>query len=237
MRRILDDFVEQLRLKLGGNLKSAVLYGSAVSGEHINRRSDINVLLILNSADLKSLRAVADVRRRIRFNKINPLVFTEGHLNTSSDTFPMEFLDIKEKYTLLFGKDYLVDLKVGLSNLRHQCEWELKSKIIQMQKFYMNSGARGAALMAFLLKCLPSFLAIFKNILRLKNIAADDRADILSKIAAEFNLDIDLLNYLWQARLGNFKIADAHRSFEKFLSELSRLSDAVDKISMACSRH
>lgn len=236
MRRIVDDFVEQLRLKLGGNLKSAALYGSAVSGEHINRRSDINVLIILNSADLKSLRAVADVKKRIRFNKINPLVFTEGHLNTSSDTFPMEFLDIKEKYALLFGKDYLADLRIDLSNLRHQCEWELKSKIIQMQKFYMNSGARNISCGAFLLKSLPSFLVVFKNILRLKNIAAADRADILNKIAAEFNLDIDLLNYLWQARLGNFKIGNAHRAFEKFLSELGRLSDAVDKISMACSR-
>ena len=216
MKKNLNSFTEQLKSKLGENLLLVSLYGSKARGEHVKRHSDINILIILNKRDLSCLKAIAGIKKKPAFRDISPLVFTRDYLNSSVDTFPIEFLDIKESYSVLYGEDCLKGLKIGLKNLRHQCEWELKSKIIQLQKFYINSGGNTKALQQFLLKALPSFTVIFKNIQRLKNIDSD--------------LDQDVLNELRQARVSNRKIKDTQGTFEKFLSMLYRLSDAVDKL-------
>lgn len=216
MKKNLNSFIEQLKSGLGQNLQSVFLYGSAVSGEYTKRHSDVNILIILNRLDMPALKIIAGIKKKAAFRDIAPLVFAEDYLNSSLDTFPIEFLDIKENYSHLYGEDCLKGLKIDLRNLRHQCEWELKSKIIQLQKFYINSGGKHKALQQFLLKSLPSFTVIFKNIQRLKNI--------------DGNLDQDVLNELRQARIFNRKIKDIQGTFEKFLSMLYRLSDAVDRL-------
>lgn len=216
MEKKLSDFTGQLKAMLGANLISVILYGSKARGEDIKRHSDINILLILNKIDLSALNAVAQIKKKLVFRKMSPLVFSKDYMNNSLDTFPVEFSDIKENHSLLYGEDCLKDLKIDLKNLRHQCEWELKSKIIQLQKFYINSGAKAKALQQFLLKSLPAFAVIFKNIRRLKNIDVESGEDVLSQLR--------------QARISNRRIKDMQGTFEKFLSMLYRLSDAVDRL-------
>lgn len=230
MKKNLNSFTEQLKAKLGENLLLVSLYGSEARGEHVKKHSDINVLIILNKRDLSGLKSIAGIKKKPAFRDIAPLVFTKDYLNSSLDTFPIEFLDIKENHSVLSGEDCLKGLNIGLKNLRHQCEWELKSKIIQLQKFYINSGGKTKALQQFLLKGLPSFVVVFKNILRLKNITVKETDETLKRIAHEFDLDKDILNELWQARTANLKIKDIQGAFEKFLSLAYGLSDAVDRL-------
>ena len=52
----LDELVNQLKLAYGGALRSVVLYGSAVAGEHIKKKSDYNVLVVVDSISLEQLR-------------------------------------------------------------------------------------------------------------------------------------------------------------------------------------
>lgn len=232
MKNTVNDFVKCLKQALGSNLKSVLMYGSMASGEHIKGRSNINVLIVLDNMDLVSLNKVAGIKKKLKFKHIDPLILTKEYIKSSTDTFPMEFLDMKERHLVLFGEDCLLNLKVDLANLRYQCEWELKSKIIQLQKFYVNSNGKGRALNEFFIKALPSFMVIFKNILKLKNISVSDKFQIISKISAEFNLDEEVLNSLWRARTGNLKIENIKMVFEKFLALLQRLSEAVDKLPM-----
>ena len=132
IRRHINTFVEQLRHKMSNNLKSAVLYGSMVSPEYTNKHSDINILIVLNRVDIEGLRQIAGLKRKYKFDRIAPLVFSKTHLENSTDTFPIEFLDMRENYVILWGEDCLKDLKIDAKNLKHQCEWELKSKLIQL---------------------------------------------------------------------------------------------------------
>ena len=183
IKRPINTFVEQLRSKLVNNLNSVVLYGSMVSPEYRTKHSDINILIVLNKVDIEGLRHIAGLKRKYKFNRIAPLVFSQIHLENSTDTFPIEFLDMRENYVILWGEDCLKDLKIDLKNLKHQCEWELKSKLIQLQQFYINSQGADRALRNFLMKGLPSFIIIFKNILRLKNIVEEKKDKILEKVA------------------------------------------------------
>lgn len=230
VHRILNGFIEQARVLLADNLKSIVLYGSVLSGGYSKRHSDLNILLVLEKADIQSLGQTAKIKRNPQFKDIAILVLTKQYLENSTDTFPMEFLDIQESYIILWGEDCIKGLHIDLKNLRHQCEWELKTKIIQMQRLYINSAGNATALRSFLTQSLPSFIVVFKNILRLKGKCENDKEKIVESIAAEFNVNKDILVTLWQSRSLGAKIADAQKAFDAFLQELESLSDSVDSL-------
>src|SRR4029079_6466163 len=48
-RMTLDELVKQLRAAYGDTLRSVVLYGSAAAGEHIAKRADYNMLVIVDA--------------------------------------------------------------------------------------------------------------------------------------------------------------------------------------------
>lgn len=245
LKKTAHHFVEQLKLKLSGNLKSAFVYASAARGEYSKRHSDINILLVLATVDTKSLKIIGAAKRKSAFAKLATLVLSKEDVESSTDTFPMEFLDIKEDYVLLWGDDCLKNLIIDLKNLRHQCEWELKSKIIQARQFYLNSfghkpvrqwfgfpysQSHKNALRNFLLQSISSFFTIFKNILRLRGISENSKEKILERIAQEFGLSVDILGQLWQMRQGSGKITDIEEAFEAFLETLRELSHKVDAL-------
>lgn len=230
IKKTVKDFAEKLSQGLGGNLISVILYGSFAGGEHTRRYPDINILIVLGKVNVESLHIIAKISRSPKFKDIAPLTLGRAYLENSTDTFPVEFLDMQERHLVVWGEDCLKGLKIDLANLIHQCEWELKSKIINMQQFYINCQGRDRALKDFLLKGLPSFMVVFKNILRLKNIAEDKKDKILERLALEFNLEPDILERLLSARFGNGKIADAKDAFGRFLLTLQRLSEKIDKL-------
>ena len=82
----LDELVSQLRAAYGDGLRSVVLYGSAAAGEHIPKRSDYNVLVIVDRLDADRLRAASAVARA--WNDAGnpaPLTLTESEWRGSAD--------------------------------------------------------------------------------------------------------------------------------------------------------
>jgi predicted nucleotidyltransferase len=59
----LDELVGQLKAAYGTTLRSVILYGSAVAGEHLGKRSDYNVLCVLDAVPRDRLAAVGAVLR------------------------------------------------------------------------------------------------------------------------------------------------------------------------------
>ena len=53
----LDELVAQLQKVYGAQLRAVVLYGSAAAGEHIPKRSDYNVLVIVDELTMQHMRA------------------------------------------------------------------------------------------------------------------------------------------------------------------------------------
>ena len=95
----LDELVRQLQLAYGGGLRSVVLFGSAVAGEHNPKKSDYNVLVIVDSLPLERLRAVAAVSKAwAEDGNPPPMTFTTSEWKSSSDIFPMEYADILERH-------------------------------------------------------------------------------------------------------------------------------------------
>jgi len=135
---MLDDFVKGLRSIYGEGLVSAILYGSAASGEYSSANSNVNLAVVLDDSGLANIARAARLVNKRKFRLVKPVFFTEKYIASSTDVFPLEFLDMKENNIVLYGKDLLKDVRVDEKNLRFQCEQELKSKLINIKTAYLD---------------------------------------------------------------------------------------------------
>ena len=134
----LNSFVKDLRATHGDNLASVVLYGSAAAGDHIELRSDYNLLITLHRITPEDLRlSQAPMREWRRLGHPIPVYFTVEELSDAADVFPIEFHQMANARTVLYGQDPFEFVHLSDVNLRHQTEYELRSKLIQLRRLYI----------------------------------------------------------------------------------------------------
>src|ERR1051326_9209028 len=113
MEGVLNQLLEKLTKALGDRLVSVVLYGSAVTGDHHENFSDLNVLCVLQQVTARELADAEPVFRWWREKKNPaPLLLSEHEVQTSTDCFAIEFHDIKNQHRILQGKDVISNLVV-----------------------------------------------------------------------------------------------------------------------------
>jgi len=228
----LDGFINNLKNIYGEGLISAILYGSAASGEFVARHSNLNLLVILENTDLENLRKASSVINKGKFKDINPLFFTEEYLNSSNDVFPIEFLDMKENYAVLMGKDVLRDISIDTKNLRFQCEQELKVKLINLRQMYLRRNKDKATVSTLLFKSFNSILHILRNVLRIKGKQPPYlKGEVLKEINAEFQIDRDSWEKVLAAKNKQIKLnaREIEQLFIAFTRDLEKIINAVDK--------
>lgn len=157
MENILQ-WAKELKQELGTNLVSVILYGSAVRGDYIRTRSDLNLMLVFKKLDLEHITKVGKLMRRKVRKKAPQLVFwTEKELANAWDVFPLEFEDIMENHRCLVGKDPFTKRKVNKKHMRYQLEFELRSKLLTVRDSWLSLRRDKYALTMFLIKAGNSF--------------------------------------------------------------------------------
>jgi len=227
----MQQFLQGLIDTYAEDLVSVSLYGSGASGEFVERYSNLNLLVVLKNSDLENLKKSSCLTRRSRI--INPLFLTEGYINSSTDIFPIEFLDMQENYRLLYGKDVLSGLHISTENLRFQCEQELKAKLISLRQSYLRIYKNKALLAALLFKSFNSILHILRNVLRLKGkIVVYQKQEILKEVSAQFGIKCDVFERIRQAKLKQIRLkgGEAEALFIDFIMVLEKIVDIVDKL-------
>ncbi len=231
LKKILADFVEQLKTSQKDNLVSVVLYGSAASGEFSDKHSNINILVVLNDSGLGEITKISSFFNRGKFANINPLFFTRDFINQSLDVFPVEFLDIKENYFVLFGEDVPANLNIDIKNLRYQCEHELRTKLINIRKLYLENLKNPRHLRSILVSSCNSVLHVTRNLLRIKNKPTPYiKDDIIKELSKEFGLDGGIFTKVLDIKKKNLKpgILIAVGLFSDFINELEKIIKIVD---------
>jgi len=231
-QKILESFVEKLKQAYGKNFLSAILYGSAASGEFAEKYSNINLLVVLTSTSLAELSKASGLVNSKRFRSISPIFFTEEYINRSTDVFPIEFLDMKENYRVLHGKDVLKGLTVDTRNLRFQCEQELKSRQISIKRQYLVTQSRGE-LEKLLFKSFTSTVHIMRNLLRLKGKDAPyQKYLLLDEVEKEFSVNMTVFDEILWAKSKNMRLS--YKDIDSLLiglsTELEALIRIVDKL-------
>src|SRR2546421_10540410 len=164
----LNGLLRDLQATHGDNLASVVLYGSAAAGDHVELRSDYNLLITLNRITPEDLRlAQAPMREWQRLGHPLPVYFTVEELKDAADVFPIEFHQMERARIVLYGKDPFEFVELSNENLRHQTEYELRSKLIQLRRLYIPASINSQQLSLLMSDSLASFAALFHPVLLL----------------------------------------------------------------------
>lgn len=231
IKDILDDFIQRLKSAYQEELVSVILYGSAARGEFIQRQSNVNLLIVLGDTDLPILNKISRVLNMQRFQILEPLFLTEDYIKSSLDVFPIEFLDIKDSYILLYGRDILEGMEIDRKNLRFQCEQEIKAKLLNIKNAYLRAKGR-YALESLLFKSFTSIMHILRNIVRLKGEAPSHlKEDVLSDISEYFGIDIANFKKILEAKKNNLRLnqREIERMLSSFAGDVEKIVDIVDK--------
>jgi hypothetical protein len=181
----LDELVSQLRAAYGATLKSVVLYGSAAAGEHLAKRSDYNVLVIVDDLNPARLQAAsATARAWTESGNPAPLTLTSSEWKGSSDIIPMEYADILERHRVLFGDAPFDGITVDLADLRLQLEQEAMGKVLKLRQGLLASGNEPARHLELLGASLSAIMIIFRAVARLhRQVPATDNVRLSEDVA------------------------------------------------------
>src|SRR5262245_14211662 len=184
------EVVEAARSAVGDRLVGATLYGSAAMGTFDPARSDLNVALLFLSLDgalLDALRPAHRVWRRKRL--VRPLLLTHEILETSRDTFPLEYLLIRAHHEALLGADPFDDIEIQPKALRLQVERTLRTQGMALAWSYLDAVATPSGARHWATRAGTAIAASASGLLHLagESIPAG-RAALSSKAAARFGI-------------------------------------------------
>ena len=160
----ITSFCESLLILHSKKLLSVAIYGSAVTSNFIPKVSDINLLCVFNELKVETLRNSLRPIKHAKKNRIvAPLFLTLEHIKSSLDTFPIEFLEIKENHRTIYGQKIFSELKIPKENLRLQCEQQLKSQIVRLRQLYLEYNGDKKLMKKAIVTSFNSTFAIFSQ--------------------------------------------------------------------------
>jgi hypothetical protein len=162
----LDEFVQRLKNAAADNLKAAVLYGSAVTGEFHAEHSDLNLLCVVERADPPRLEALHPVYQWwLGQGHRAPLVFTWDELQRSADVFAIELTDMKAHHRVLWGEDLLAGLTIPLRYHSLQVERELRTDWLRLRQAILAAPNKKKARVQLMVSSFSAFTALFRHAL------------------------------------------------------------------------
>jgi hypothetical protein len=237
IKEALSGLVEDLRATHGNNLACVVLYGSAAAGDNIELRSDYNLLIALHRITPEDLRqAQAPMREWQRLGHPLPVYFTTEELSDAADVFPIEFHQMANARVVLYGHDPFEFAQLSSANLRHQTEYELRSKLIQLRRLYIPASVSIEKLRDLMSDSLSSFAALFRAVLMLHDQQAPvSKPDCVRATAKLLRLDPTPFDRIFEFRSGgNLPTSEKEINdlFGAYLFQIEQVVEAVDNLPM-----
>jgi len=234
MEKVLNQLVERLTKAYGERLVSVVLYGSAAVGDHHGRFSDINILCVLREVTPRELGDSAGIFHWWRqLGNPSPLLFGLVELRGSTDCFPIEFHDIRERHRILFGEDVVKDLQIGKVFYRAQVEHELRAKLLRLRQKAAGVIPEKDLLVELLASSLSTFSVLFRHALLLHGAEADfEKRRVMEQAAAKFGIDPSPFRTLLDLREKKIKAREIQAGplLEQYLKQIQVVVDAVDRL-------
>jgi len=230
-----NHLIGDLRATHEENLASVVLYGSAAAGDHIDQSSDYNLLIALRRITPEELRqAQAPLREWRRLGHPLPVYFTVEELRDAADVFPIEFHQMERARVVLYGDDPFAAFVINDHNLRHQTEYELRSKLIQLRRLYIPASVSVEKLTDLMAESLTSFAALFAPALMLHGIEPPVlKRDCVRAAVKKFSLNGEPFERIFDLRAAGARAltdAEAHELFASYLAQIEQVTEAVDEL-------
>ncbi len=229
-KEILDCYTDTF----GASLHSLYIYGSATTDDFNEKYSDINVAMILDDISIQNLIKARSCIKTLRKKHIAaPLFLTKDYIKDSLDSFPLEFLAIKNSHLTLHGDDAFADISIEPEHVRLQTERELKGKLLVLRASFLENIDKKNVLNALIVNSFSALIPVLKGILFFKEAEIPVNALDVIKATAEV-CEIDLSSFESAYKIKNrylkLKSEEFVTFFESYISAVDSLAKLVDKL-------
>jgi predicted nucleotidyltransferase len=233
---IFPDIIEDFKNIFAEKLTSIILYGSGARDDYQPGKSDLNFLVILSEDAIDHLdQALDTVSRWRKKNVAVPLFMTKSYITSSLDSFPIEFLNIKESYILAFGEDVLKDISFDARYLRLQCEREIKGKLLLLRESFLETEGKQKRVKELIKASVTAFISIFSGILYLKGIEIPTtRRNIIQAIAGVIPIESEVFMKCLDIKEDKkeFSSAETMGIFKEYLMQIRKLWEFIDQMEL-----
>jgi hypothetical protein len=228
----IDEFVKRICEAGGGNIKSVILFGSAVAGDFHPGLSNLNTLCVLGDSSFGALHALTPVAKWWYGKKQPPpLCLTRLELERSTDVFTIELLDMQQYHRVLFGEDALRDLSIPMHLHRVQVEYELREKLFLLRQHVLVASDNESRLWDVLAGSAASFGTLFRHsLIALGDTAQPGKRAAVGALATRIGFDPSAALQVLDAREHTLdrKKVDVRDLASRYLATVEKVTAAVD---------
>jgi hypothetical protein len=227
-------FLEEILRGYPDNIHSIHIVGSALTKDYAEKTSDINSVFVLNKMDLKFVRFLAPLGRKYKKKGIAaPLTMTPEYIGHSLDVFPIEFLGFRLIHETVFGEDILAAVEIKREDLRHQCEREVKTKLISLRQGYISSLGHRRILTDNIVSSITGYMPLFRGIIFLMGKEPPTlKEEVLTALSAGTGSDTDIFKKILHIRRGKVKLSreELDTVFEEYYAATERIGKIIDEL-------
>lgn len=230
-QRLLQGYAKDVKSAFGDQLEGLLIYGSAVRGEFLPGRSNLNLLLVVADYDASVLKRYGPVHKRwSKEGIITPLFLTDREIRTSSALFPLEFLEIQEHHRVLGGRDPFVGFHVDVTKIADAVRQGLAGHVLRLRQRFAEAGGANDAVMILLPLALTSTVPLLRGIQRMRGWPVLTQSDAVIKDVAD-RLQLDLQGFHDALMLKRGIItpgpSEIPRVFDRYLKAATLLLEAI----------
>ena len=229
----IKQFVQSLANALGDDLVSIVIYGGMAKSKSIKETDTIKLMLVIREITTDILDRIADpYMKHKRSNQIQLLTLSEEDLQTSTDVFPIKFLDMQQDYEILAGQDVVKGLEISRDNLRIRCEQELKNLMLRLRQTYINHSSKPKMLSSTMTKSYFAFLNGLDVLAELSTGNTYRQDDEILDAGEEIGLNMTPLKRIKQLRDGQIfdNPAEQKTVYEELMATVRKAASMADKL-------
>jgi len=239
-QKLLQTYVKEVNAAFGDQLEGLLLYGSAVRGEFLKGRSNLNILLLVSSYDSAVLKQYSLLHRRWSQEQIVvPLFLTEEELRMSAAVFPLEFLEIQEQHRVLDGRDPFIGFHVKTDRLKEAVVQGLTSHIVRLRQRYVEGGGGDDATTILLTVSIASTIPLLRGVRRLLGRSPLSHSEaVISDVGEQLKLDLQGLLDVWLLKRGQISPGphEVSRLFDRYLQATVLVTRAVEQLPQLAPR-
>lgn len=230
----LKELVDKLERAFSDRLVSVVLYGSGAQHDQHDRFSDLNVLCVLKQITPRELGESEPVMKWwTALDHPSVLLMSEEEVHHSSDSFAIEFRDMKDRRKILFGLDLIAEVHIDLKYHRVQVEHELRSKLLRLRQQAAHVLSNPEALLKLCLDSVTTFCTLGRHALVAGGIHPKaDRRAVVRQLAHTIPMDATPFEALLDVRedksIARDDLVDPGELFARYLESIGRLVTYVD---------
>lgn len=230
IRPFLDDILNQYAAKI----HSVYITGSAVTDDFDEKMSDVNSVFVLQEMDLQFLELIAPLGKKYRKQNVAaPLIMTPGYIRASLDVFPIEFLNFRLIHATVYGEDVFQHIECSGSDLRYQCERELKVKLIGLRQGYLSTMGDRNLLAEGLIKSITGYFPLFRGVIVLLGGTPPVRQrDVIQEMSRLTSINTDVFARVLRAKREQLtpSLDELKTIFEDYYAATEKLGSIVDEI-------